>query len=354
MKRKLTLRGRCNNGYIGLILTILAAWAAPAAAQKTDLIYLVNGDRITGEIKRLERGRLAVKTDHLETLSVEWDAVDRVVTDKTLEVELANGRRLLGELVAIDSERTLAVERGNVSERIDVDDVVSIDQVLVDRSFWQRLDGKVGLGLNYTKGSEVGQLFFNGNTRYRKVQSEYQLNWNSIVTSNGTGQDSERGNIGSVYRRYYESRWFWTALANFDRNDELGIDGRISAGGGGGRVLRQRKDFQTAVVGGVVATRENTTAQGENDTNLEGILVGDLSWFKFSTPKTDFRTTLTIWPSITDWGRVRGNLDANLSQHVWTADFSLDLTAYLTYDNQPPTGAQNEDYGLITSLNYSF
>lgn len=337
-----------------LMLLAMAAWANPVAAQKTDLVYLKNGDRITGEVKILERGRMTVKTHNLGTLSVEWEAVDRIVSDKSLEVELSDGRRILGEFVDAGDAETLVVERGDVSERLPVDEVARIDQVLIDRSFWQRVDGKMGLGVSYVKGSEVGQLYFNGNTRFREVKSEYQLNWNSILTSNGTGTDSERGNVGGVYRRYLQDRWFWAALANFDRNDELGIDARISAGGGGGRILRQRKDFQTSLVGGVVATRENTVAQGENDTNLEGIFVADLAWFKFSVPKTDFRTTLTIWPSITDWGRVRGNLDASLGQHVFTDDFSLDLTAFATYDNQPPTGAQKDDFGIITSLSYTF
>lgn len=354
MQQQEVVRGSRGTSPVIFILIALSAWSVPAVAQKTDLIYLKNGDRITGEVKTLERGRMMVKTDNIGTIYVEWEAVDRIVSDKTMEVELTDGRRVLGELKATGDAHTLAVERGDLAERFDVDDVIAIDQVLVDRSFWQRLDGKVGLGLNYTKGSEVGQLFFTGNTKYRQPRSEYLLNWNTILTSNGTGQDSRRGNVGGAFRRYFENRWFWTALANYDRNDELGIQGRVSGGGGGGRVLRQRKNSQIALVGGVVATRENTVAQGENDTNLEGIFVGDLAWFKFTVPKTDFRTTLTIWPSITDFGRVRGNLDATLGQHIFNADFALDLTAYVTYDSRPPSGGEREDYGVITSINYTF
>jgi hypothetical protein len=36
-------------------------WAAPVAAQKTDVVVLINGDRITCEVKQLTRGRLEVK-----------------------------------------------------------------------------------------------------------------------------------------------------------------------------------------------------------------------------------------------------------------------------------------------------
>jgi hypothetical protein len=336
------------------ILMLALGAITPALAQKTDLIYLVNGDRITGDVKSLERGKLFVKTHSLGNFYLEWDAVDRIVSDKPLQLELVSGRRVLGKLLQTDEHLTLLTEGFGESHTVLVADVVRIDPVYVDRSFWKRLDGKINLGINYTKGSEVGQIYFHGNTKYRKIESEYQLNWNSNLTSNGTGTDSQRGNIGGVYRRYLDNHWFWTGLANIDKNDELGIDGRFSAGGGGGRILRQSKDSQISLVVGAVATRENTVSQSENDTNIEGIIIGDYGLFKFATPKTELRTTLTIWPSITDWGRVRGNWDISLGQQIINDDVSISLSAYLTYDNQPPSEAAREDYGFITSLGYSF
>jgi hypothetical protein len=295
-----------------------------------------------------------VKTHSLGSLYVEWAAVDRIVSNKPLQLELANGRRVLGTLEETDVHRTLVTEGYGEPQTLPVEEIVRIDPVYIDRSFWQRLDGQIGLGINYTKGSDVGQLYFHGRSKYRKVESEYQLNWNSILTSNGTGTDNQRGAINGIYRRYLEDRWFWTGVASIDKNDELGIDGRFSAGGGGGRILRQRKDSQFSLVAGAVATQENTIGRSENDTNIEGLLIGDYGLFKFATPKTELRTTLTIWPSITDWGRVRGNLDISLGQEVINDDISISLTAYMTYDNQPPSEAAREDYGFITSLDYSF
>ena len=43
-----------------------------------------------------------------------------------------------------------------------------------------------------------------------------------------------------------------------------------------------------------------------------------------------------------------------LGQEVINDDISISLTAYATYDNQPPSDAAREDYGFITSLDYSF
>ena len=42
---------------------------------RTDVVTLPNGDRITGEVVSLERGRLEFKTDDAGTLEIEWDNV---------------------------------------------------------------------------------------------------------------------------------------------------------------------------------------------------------------------------------------------------------------------------------------
>ena len=52
--------------------------AMPAIAAKTDVIVLVNGDRITGEVKNLSYGQLKFKTDHMGTVYIEWDKIASV------------------------------------------------------------------------------------------------------------------------------------------------------------------------------------------------------------------------------------------------------------------------------------
>ena len=42
---------------------------------KTDLVVLRNGDRISGDIVSLEYGILTLKTDNMSTLNIEWPAV---------------------------------------------------------------------------------------------------------------------------------------------------------------------------------------------------------------------------------------------------------------------------------------
>src|SRR5215813_1322040 len=68
------------------------------AQGRTDVVTLGNGDRITGEVVTLERGRLEFKTDDAGTLYLEWDKLTSVVTTRLVEVVTTDGRRFLGSL----------------------------------------------------------------------------------------------------------------------------------------------------------------------------------------------------------------------------------------------------------------
>ena len=90
-----------------------------------------------------------------------------------------------------------------------------------------------------------------------------------------------------------------------------------------------------------------------NEALLEGQLTTDYSYFFFSPTKTDLNLKLALYPGISESDRLRGNFDVKLRWEIIT-DLFWDLTYYLTWDNQPPTGASSEDTGLTTSIGYTF
>ena len=81
------------------LLAILLLGGLPAslhARNKTDLIYLNNGDRITGEIKQMDRGILQLKTDGLSTVNIEWADIDSVNSVYQFRVEDRGGDKFFG------------------------------------------------------------------------------------------------------------------------------------------------------------------------------------------------------------------------------------------------------------------
>ena len=77
---------------------VLVLAAAAYGQGRTDVVSLANGDRITGEVIRLDRGKLEFKTDDAGTLYLEWDKLASVVASRQVEVVTADGRRFFGTL----------------------------------------------------------------------------------------------------------------------------------------------------------------------------------------------------------------------------------------------------------------
>ncbi len=89
-----------------LVLLLLTSLARPASAARTDVVTLVNGDRITGEIVVLDRGQLQFKTDDAGTIVIEWLKLTGVEANRQFEILTADGRHFLGSLA-----RTVAAIR---------------------------------------------------------------------------------------------------------------------------------------------------------------------------------------------------------------------------------------------------
>ncbi len=80
----------------GLAL-VLAIVSSASAGEKTDILVMDNGDKITGELKSVRQGQLSYKTDNLGTLTVNWDSVASLVSNKTVEVDRrASDQRVRG------------------------------------------------------------------------------------------------------------------------------------------------------------------------------------------------------------------------------------------------------------------
>ena len=63
---------RSGAAAVGLAAFLAApAWARP----KTDVVVLDNGDRVSCEIKKLQRGKLTISTDASGTITLKWSHV---------------------------------------------------------------------------------------------------------------------------------------------------------------------------------------------------------------------------------------------------------------------------------------
>jgi hypothetical protein len=326
--------------------------ASQSALAGTDVVEFINGDRLTGEVKSLDRGQLKFDADATGVISIKWEDVASLDVDASLQVETQNGDRFFGPLSRSDDAHVIIIEAEQGTTIIQSEQVVAIDQI--DGAGLRNIDLSVSVGYNYTNASNVTQFNVGIDSAYRTRQRILSGNFDSSI-SNSTGNDvSQRQSLSMNYTRLRANRWLNDGGLSFDRNDELGLNLRTSLSAGGGRILSQSNSSNLVLKGGLKATRENNADQPEDVDSLESYGLIAWEWFRYDSPKLDWSTSIEIIPSLTESGRVRGEFDITLSWEV-IGDLSWQLDFYDSYDNRPQSDTTpKNDYGITTSLSYDF
>jgi hypothetical protein len=341
-------------GVLALLASVLGcprpAWAAP----KTDVVLLVNGDRITCEIKSLEHNKLKVSTDHMGTVYIEWDKVRRVQTDQYMLLERSDGSRFYGQLAASEEDASLQVRRDpkGVPEPVAMGTVVRAAPIK-GGDFIDRLDGYASAGIDYAKASGRGSIDLAGGLSSRTRIREWSLDGSVDLTSNDDDTTEERWDLQGSWRRFLRDSYFWEGFGGFERNTELDLNLRVLAGGGVGRYVVQTNSADWVVGAGLAYSHENYTG-GESFNSLEAALTTQFSVFRYDFPETDITGTLSVLPSLTQSGRYRGEADLR-AKYEFVDDLYFELRLYGSYDSKPPLAdTEKSDYGFTTSLGYSF
>ncbi|MCU0407194.1 MAG: hypothetical protein MUE64_09585 [Ignavibacteriaceae bacterium] len=150
-----------------------------ALAQKTDVVILNNGDKITGEVKYLRVGILTYKTDNMETVEIQWNKIKSIETKNFFEVEVSDGRVFYGSISPSHDEGMMTVNGVTIDHNLFMKYIARINRI--KESFWDILDGHIKLGFSFTKASQVGQLSLGGSAKYRTKIYFSELSLNSVT-----------------------------------------------------------------------------------------------------------------------------------------------------------------------------
>jgi hypothetical protein len=334
-----------------ILLTALLAVSVSALAAKTDVVYLKNGDRITGEVKQMLRGKLEFKTDHMGTVLIDWGDILEIVSDTGQAIELTNGQRFYGPLAKPESDDMLAIETDGGQVGVNTMDVIGMYPV--EANFWDRLDITASLGFSWDKGSSVGRYNLGLETEYRHKDFITRAGISAEVTTQEGRDDTSRANLTINQLAFKQNKRFIDYFGNLEKNDELGVDLRALAGAGYGWVPIRSNSNWFSIAGGLDVNHEIPT-QGEAETNLEAVGMLKYEYYKYSSPQRKFNVSLLIFPSLTDFGRVRATFGTDYRLELF-ADFFWVMDFYLNYDSDPiSANASHSDYGIISSLAYKF
>ncbi len=332
---------------------VFALFLSPAItqAQKTDVVILKNGDRITGEIKRLEAGLLEFSTDTMSTVNIEWRFISEIISDKSHSIEIKDGARVLGSLQKpADGEHLLI---NTISGPVDVQPENVISFWPVESGFLDKMELDLSFGLDYSKATKIANLNTAVDFKLRGDDRLTEASLRSNVTQQPGADDQNRYEIKGFHEYLLSRQRFRNWVGSIESNDALGVNLRLSAGGSLGKYMIKTNRTWLALSGGILVTTENPNDES-SEANIEAMGNIRYRYFRFAEPERSIDTTLSVFPSLTDTGRVRADFRTTFKLEI-IKDLFWSMELYASHDSRPlAVDVDKTDYGVITSVGWSY
>jgi hypothetical protein len=328
-------------------MVILGAYAfpEPAAAQKTDVVTLINGDQITGEIKELVLGKLRWSTDAAGTIYIEWPEVASLLTDKFLEIQFTTGPRVFGSIEP-GEDGLLAIVQPDQRVEVPLESVVSI----------AAMGGLISVGYSLEKANVTSTFTTDGDVSYRAPSFDISVSGSAYSQTRTDANRTLRYNVNLNGQWRFADRWGVVGLTGLERSDEIELDLRATYAIGASYILTENQQVRLLWVAGIGANSEQFVGEPRFN-SVEHIQAMDLQWFMFGDNETSLSTRLTVQPNLTDFGRVRIDFDTRFRRELFL-DFFVALSGFDRFDSRPPSAtvetASTNDYGLNFSIGYDF
>jgi len=342
------------------ILCFVLLLTSPLLARdKTDVLVMKNGDRMTCEVKGLDGGVLYVSFDYIDgTASVDWSKVARLESDQLFIVKTGDGSIYKGRLRTPETglDRPMKIEVVQTAGQAPLLEHSEIVQMIATSDkFFRRFNGEVSFGVIYSKGNQSTQYSLGSQTIYVRERWNAQAAFSSNLSSSAGTNVSTRNLLALGARHLLPwNKWFYSGLGTFLQSSEQGIALQSALGGGLGRYLKDTNRTTITLLGGVAWQNTNykqsvKTIGSENV--AAGFVYAEARMFRFS--KTNLDVMAALLPAVSDPGRVWFNTNAAYYIKIFS-NLKWNVSFYDNWDNKPPHGLSGSDYGTSSGLSWTF
>ncbi|CAN5131940.1 DUF481 domain-containing protein [soil metagenome] len=331
-----------------------------------DQITLKNGDRLTGKIIKKDGDSIVIKTEAAGEVKILWSAVEKLVSDETLNIKLADGQLIKGVVETEDENITVETQNAGTIEiaKENIKIVRSNEEQAKFEAEEERLRnpgllelwrGSVDVGFSLTTGNSSTKSLVAGTRANRETRKDkISVYANAIQASNsdsGVSITTAQAVFGGIRYDYNLSeKTFVFGSADFEYDKPQLLDLRSVFGGGFGyRAIRSDKT-ELDLFGGVTYNRENYST-GEKRNSAE-LLFGDELTYKFND-RTSLEQRLKVYPSVSDFGTFRSLLDASLLTNL-NDRISWQVTVGNRFNSNPVGNAEKNDFLFSTGLRATF
>jgi len=335
-----------------LLILMTGNWINSAFGQTKDTIVFYNGQVLIGDIRKGQFGEITINDIDLKIQEVKQYKIKWLTTDNRFRLQTNDKTEYTGRLNKSDKEGWVYIlldEGDTILTRItDISQIIAIE-----KKFLVGLDGSLTAGFSYAKSSDVGQTNLSSNVHYASNKFDYLVSvaLNGSIDSSRYSRDRE--DLGLFVTRNTGPSWFIAVNFNYQRNLELNIARRYQEIIGAGNKLFVHQNWTLLATSGLAFNQEKSTSGTSSGLLLEIPLGLRFNFFKYRHPNIQITSIQSVFFSLTQSGRIRFNSNTSFSWEL-IKNFRLNINPYLSYDNQPPEGNSNYDYGTSIGLSFTF
>ena len=336
-----------------LIICVILLCTNKTFAQKVDTIIHVNGNILTGDLKKISYGVTTWKMEGMGTILLEQVKINTIRSHKKFEIKMKNGVIYFGSFDTSHFFRKVYVIAEKDRFLIDIDNIVEVYPL--KNSFWMRTSGNFSLGGNYAKATEITTLMFSGKIKYRKMKSSFELSADDNNTYQGDTISSSKYDILFDWQRSLSRGWSTGLSLGASQNTELGNKLRIDFNAIGIKDISYNIWNRLYAGAGLSIAQERSYSDLPDKTDLAGVIQVVWKVYKYTLPKVWVDAGVGFIPYLTESNRYRAVVNINPRISILSDDFKVGANFYYNYDNKPPSGATSKsDYAINLEFTYSF
>lgn len=344
----------CSIIYLAIVVSVIFLNIARA-----DEVVMKDGSRMIGTVVSMKSNKLVFKTAFAGDITIKWDQVARLTTDKPVEVSLGDKEVHKGKAVQAD-EGTIVLqpEKGPKTTPLAMADIKTLTPPKPPPK-WE-FKGRISLGASYEEGNtEKDKFNLDGQLQLYKFPHRFRTTFEASIEEsfNVTTEDKSLARLG--YNRFLNDRWFVFVLGEFEQDKFGDLDSRWAGFVGPGyQFWKARDDRNLSIEAGLGYASDQFSSPQLSLDGQDSRHYAAANWsFNFDS----WHFEKTIQPFFTNTGNI--SLE---DSSVWQTKIRTGIRFPMLYQvfgslqynwdwvNSPADGKKEYDKAIMIKLGYGW
>ena len=312
-----------------------------------DVLVLKNGDRITGDIKRIWDSEITIEPEYSDEFKVDVPAVEHIESEREFEIELEDGTKFIAQLDGADANGNQIVKAGDETVAVPLAELFELDEPAKEFDWESNVEFSAAVNSGNTDSSNT-KLKADITVEFPDHRHIGEVTFLKEELAGVTTQDQDLFKYN--YNWIFRDPWFFSATLSFERDPIIELHQRYILSAGIGRDIWNTPRRLLSVQIGAGAQSEEigllTTENGVATWTLryrQDFFSDDLELYHNDSittnisgrTNTSYKTTTGLRFEVTD---------------LLYANFSIDYD----YETHPVDTAVSEDIAVLVGVGLEF